>query len=116
MHVGEVSMMSKRLYSDMFIWGNMDIDEIFSPHEIVYGLYLGSADEEESAWKIVDAVFDIRNYIPECPKDGEYINVVILDTLVRELHFLLGTGMKVFVYCQAGMERSPLVFACFLVT
>lgn len=101
-----------------------EIEKVFRPHEIIPNLFLGSEEEAELAGRSgkFDEIIDVRYYLPgmsidpiDRPEGYGLVDPVALGAYANIIHDLLVAGKKIFVHCKAGMERSPLVVAWYLV-
>lgn len=80
-------------------------------HEIIPNLYLGSVHDIPHLPNGFE-IFDVRGIISEhflCEDNKERAEM-----LAEMIHQKLTSDKKVFVHCQAGMERSPLAIVVYL--
>lgn len=80
-------------------------------NEIFHRLYIG--DRLSARDKTFDRRIDVRGLID--PDDCGGINIPMLDALADVIEIALSQYEKVLVHCWAGMERSPLVVAWYMV-
>lgn len=79
--------------------------------EIVHRLYVG--DKMCARDKTFDRRIDVRGLID--PDDPGGVYIPMLDAIAHAIHCALGRYEKVLVHCWAGMERSPLAIAWYMV-
>jgi len=82
-------------------------------HEIIPNLYLGGKADALDAEAMGFRLVDIRGRIDgrDLPKK----NLRSVRRIAKELHDLLKTGNnRVLVFCDGGLERSPLAVAYYL--
>jgi hypothetical protein len=83
--------------------------------EIIPNLYVGGVEEAKIAIDRGDfEVIDVRCIRTDESQD--FIDAKVLDGFVWIIGEFLLSGRKVFVHCQEGIERSPLVIAWYLAT
>lgn len=77
------------------------------------GVYLGDEDGldliDKSRFWLVDCRFI------ECPESDEFVPRRVLDMYSDQIQMGFNRNGHVYVFCHAGMERSPLVIAYHLV-
>ena len=75
-------------------------------------LYICDAHEYYQNPCIFDVGIDVRGIIEQDERGN--VDPVLLDAVTVLIYKHLGEDKKVAVYCDAGVERSPLVVAWFL--
>lgn len=85
-------------------------------NQIIDRLYLG---DKSDAQKIRDSylcesyrIIDVRNLIDE--DFNEILNLEIAQKLAEAIDFHLQCGREVLVFCDCGIERSPIAIAVYL--
>ena len=99
------------------------------PSEIISGLFIGNDKCAVHHGNSFDFVVNCTPYLP-LPKDSNAIRIPIEDdpfdsvplyqilrdtTVLQDVHKYITSNRKVLVHCQAGVQRSPAVVACYLI-
>ena len=67
----------------------------------------GDTEVDTEEYEVID--------LTKCISEGEYVDPLIIDYIVKDVQYTIVNNNKVFIHCRVGRSRAPMIAMAWLI-